>query len=149
MVCPFCLHEKTQVYNSRQTRKLNQTWRRRRCEACGREFTTREHADPGTILKVYYGRIPKPFSHAKILLSIARVCDHRDDVATSASYITETVEQGLYLLAAHNTNKITPQDIAHLVLQALQPYDVSAYVKYLSYHELHVDHRELRRRLKR
>lgn len=148
MVCPFCLHKKTSVYNSRKTAKLNATWRRRRCEACGREFTTRESADPESILRVGTAKRTTSYSRAKLTISILSVCDHRADHGEAAYWLADTIEQKLYRRAADANNTVTKHTIMNEVLEALKRFDTAAYVKYLTRYSPNLDARTLKKHLK-
>jgi transcriptional repressor NrdR len=148
MVCPFCLHKKTSVYNSRKTAKLNATWRRRRCEACGREFTTRESADPESILRVGTAKRTVPYSRAKLTISILSVSDHRADHGEAAYWLADTIEQKLYRHAADANNTVTKHSIMNEVLEALKRFDTAAYVKYLTRYSPNLDARTLKKHLK-
>ena len=148
MVCPFCLHKKTKVYNSRQTRKLNATWRRRRCEACGREFTARENAAPESILRVGTTKRNYPYSRARITVSILSVCDHRADHGEAAYWLNDTIEQKLYRLGPATNNILTKRQIINTTLETLKQFDTAAYVKYLARHSPHLDARTLKKHLK-
>ncbi|SRR6266702_248976 len=148
MVCPFCLHKKTNVYNSRQTAKLNATWRRRRCETCGRTFTTREGADPESILHVGHAKKSAPYSRAKLTISILGVCDHRADHGEAAYWLCDTIEQKLYRQAATTNNTVTKHNIMNEVLGALKRFDTASYVKYLSRYSPDLDARTLKKHLK-
>jgi transcriptional repressor NrdR len=145
MVCPFCLHKKTSVYNSRATKRLNATWRRRRCEACGREFTTRENADPESILRVGTKKRAEAYSRAKLTLSILRVCDHREDHGEPAYWLNDTIEQQLYRSAVTTNNLITKKQIISSTLDTLKNFDMVAYVKYLALYSPGFDARTLKR----
>lgn len=149
MVCPFCFHKKTDVVNSRKGSKLNVTWRRRRCSACGAQFTTYESADPGSILSIKDGKSLKPFSHTKLLLELLQVCDHRDDLDESVPYLAETIEQKLYHSAKESSSlAITTADLISATLETLQRYDAVAYVKYIGRHQKNVNATALRKALK-
>jgi len=150
MVCPFCMYEKTEVYNSRRTKKLNEVWRRRRCLRCERQFTTEEQARPEAIIKVGIKGLPRslPYSRTKLLLAIYRACDHRRNAVKSAEYLTLSIEQKLYVIAARQEHTVSKQDIIQIVLDTLRHYDASAYVKYLSYHQPDLDSRTLKAYLK-
>jgi transcriptional repressor NrdR len=148
MVCPFCLHKKTNVYNSRKTAKLNTTWRRRRCEACGREFTTHETADPQSILRVGTSKKTIPYIRAKLTISILTVSDHRSDHGEAAYWLADTIEQTLYRLSSGTNNVVTKHQILNEVLEALKHFDTAAYVKYLSRYSPNLDARTLKRHLK-
>jgi transcriptional repressor NrdR len=148
MICPFCLHKKTQVYNSRQTAKINATWRRRRCDACGRTFTTRESADPESILRVGTTKRTAPYSRAKLTLSILSVCDHRADHGEAAYWLNNSIEQKLYRLATGENNAITKRQVVNTVLETLKNFDMAAYLKYLTRYSPELDARTLKRYLK-
>lgn len=150
MVCPFCLHRKTSVYNSRKGSRLNVTWRRRQCEACGGQFTTYESAEPGSILTIRDGRSLEQFSHSTLLLSLLKACDHRKDLDESVPYVCETIEQKLYaLLPAREQKTITKQEIVGITADVLKNYDPVAYVKYSGLHQSQLDAPSIRRALKR
>lgn len=148
MVCPFCTSSKTSVYNSRQTSRLNSVWRRRKCDACGKVFTTNESVDPGSVVKVAGHRTIRPFLQTKLLLSIFKVFDHSDNAENDAQYITQNVLQKLYRLAQKNDQIVSKEEIANTILETLKPYNLPAYVKYLSYHAPNIDQRGLNRILK-
>jgi len=148
MVCPFCLHKKTKVYNSRQTSKLNATWRRRRCDSCRREFTTRENASPESILRVGTVKRTHPYSQAKLTLSILSVCDHRTDHGEAAYWLNDTIEQKLYRLAATTNNHVTKKQVINTILETLRNFDTAAYVKYLARYSPDLDARTLKKHLK-
>jgi transcriptional repressor NrdR len=148
MVCPFCLHKKTSVYNSRHTTKLNATWRRRRCAACMREFTTQESADPESILRVRTVRKTAPYSRAKLTLSILSACDHRADHGEAVYWLNDTIEQKLYRLAMGANNTVAKKQIIHTVLEVLKNFDTTAYVKYLARYSPALDARTLKKHLK-
>ena len=147
MICPFCLHKKTSVYNSRKTSSLNATWRRRRCEACGREFTTRENADPESILRVGTRKRTLPYSRANLTISILSVCDHRTDHGESAYWLVNTIEQKLYQLAEGPNNAVTRHQIMNTTLQVLKNFDAAAYVKYLARYSPNLDTKTLKKHL--
>ena len=150
MVCPFCLYKKTDVFNSRPGTRLNVIWRRRRCTQCGAQFTTYESADPGSILSIKDGRDIAPYSHSKLLLELAQVCDHRDDIDESVPYLAGTIEQKLFRKAgAAQELTITKADILSATLETLQHYDPVAYVKYVGRHQKNVSAATLRKALKR
>lgn len=150
MVCPFCLHEKTKVYNSRQGTRLNVTWRRRQCEACGSQFTTYESAEPSSILMVRDNKLLLPFSHSNLLLSLLRACDHRDDQDESVPYICGTIEQKLYKLQFGIKEKtVAKADIIATAANVLKNYDPIAYVKYIGRYQSELDAPTIRRALRR
>jgi transcriptional repressor NrdR len=150
MVCPFCLHKKTETFNSRAGTRLNTIWRRRRCPQCGAQFTTYETADPSSVLSVKKGRHIVPFSHSKLLLELTQVCDHRDNIDKAVPYLADTIEQKLFR-AAGKLQRLTlsPDDIFATASETLQRYDPVAYVKYIGRHQKNVNAATLRKALKK
>lgn len=148
MVCPFCLHKKTDIYNSRSTAGGAAVWRRRRCLRCGKTFTTQERFDPSGIWKVKNDKKTVPYSRAKLTMSILRACDHRSNKDDTAWYLFETVEQ---MLIPHASDKllINAEDITDAVATVLKRFDAAAYVKYISYHQPAMDAKTLRKHLRR
>lgn len=146
MVCPFCLHKKTDVYNTRGTTKG--VWRRRRCLNCGKAFTTQEHFDPSGVWKVIHGKRTVPYSRATLSMSILRACDHRANQNDAAWYLFEVVEQNLTPLLS-DKQTITTADIIETVMTILKRFDAAAYVKYLSHHQPTMDAQTLRKHLRR
>ena len=148
MVCPFCLHKKTDIYNSRGTAGGAAVWRRRRCLSCGKTFTTQEHFDPSGIWKVVNGKKTAPYSRAKLSMSILRACDHRSNKDDAAWYLFEAVEQKLTPLTGDKL-LVNAKDITDVVATVLKRFDAAAYVKYISYHQPTMDAKTLRKHLRR
>lgn len=135
MVCPFCLHKKTEVFNSRGGTRLNTVWRRRRCMACGGQFTTYESADPNSLLVVKDKTGLSQFSHNRLLLALLKCCDHRKDLDDSVPYLAATIEQKLIKLAATTKSpSISKDELQKAVADTLKAYDPIAYVKYIGQH---------------
>lgn len=149
MICPFCLHRKTEVYNSRSTAGGIQVWRRRRCLKCKHTFTTEESFNPTNIWKVNKVNKKVPYSRSRLALSIIKACDHRRDTEATAWYLFEAIEQRLIPLAAANGLIIQTSDITEATASVLKNFDATAYVKYLSYHQPTMDAGQLRKRLRK
>jgi transcriptional repressor NrdR len=148
MVCPFCLHKKTDIYNTRHTDSGQTVWRRRSCLQCGRAFTTEEHINPTRIWTVVGTKKTKPYSRAKLAMSLLKACDHRPNYDDAAWYLYESVEQKLAPIAAEN-HLLTTTHIAEVAASILKNFDPTAYVKYLSYHQPAMDAKTLRKHLRR
>jgi transcriptional repressor NrdR len=150
MVCPFCLHKKTNVYNSRPGRRLNQTWRRHECPSCKRQFTTYESAAPGDILTLREGHKLHRFSHIKLLVSVLRALDHRKAADASVEYLCGIIEQKLYHKSSEDaTGVINKADIIDITSSVLKNYDAVAYVKYIGQYQPAMPASALRRRLRK
>lgn len=134
MVCPYCLYDKTEIYNSRATKKLNQVWRRRRCLECHRVFSTSETIELSTILKVIGGKKTTPYQRGTLFASILQACDHRNDRATASFYLLEICEEALLKNATVQT--LTTQKLATQVAAILERFDTLAWAKYCGYHSI-------------
>jgi len=133
MVCIYC-GGKTQVTNSRPQKRLNQTWRRRECLACGAIFSTNEAADLSTSLAVRHQNGPvRAFSRDKLLVSVLRAVGHRRQPVEDASALTATITAKL--LRSTATASVSPLDIIKTTLEALQHFDTAAAISYQAYHK--------------
>lgn len=140
MRCPCCSSLKSEVYNSRSTKKGTAKWRRRRCLSCGTTYSTNEACDLQNIWRITNSKdkISRPYSKLKLQFSIMRSCDHRKDKIEATIYLFEIVEQNLYNITAKN-NSISNRDIAEIATKILFLYDKVAYIKYASYHNMPIE----------
>lgn len=148
MLCPFCLHEKTEVYNSRSTSAGTQVWRRRRCLSCNATFTTQESFNPSDSWKVRGLKKTTRYSRPRLALSIIKACDHRPDIESTVWYLFEGIERQLLPLAASNNLIVSLNDITRITANVLKNFDATAYVKYMSYHQPTMDAGTLRKQLR-
>jgi transcriptional regulator NrdR family protein len=93
MVCIYC-GGLTTIINSRQQRRLNRKWRRRKCQTCGQIFTTIESIPENNSFMIK--RSPddprlQPFSRDKLFVSIYRSCEYRPTALSDAGSLTDTV----------------------------------------------------------
>lgn len=97
MICPFC-HQDTSVYNSRLTSQQQQVWRRRRCKACLRVFTTKERIDWTGAISVTSGdegSDSAPYSRDRLQLSVATACKPMLIQYGSVSELCDAIEYKL------------------------------------------------------
>lgn len=149
MICPFCLHKKSSVFNSRSTNGGLTTWRRRRCDACSEAYTTQESFDPSGIWRVTKNQKTVPYSRPKLALSLLRACDHRSNQDSAAWYLFGAVEQRLFSIVAQNNGTMSADAITEAAARVLKNYDAAAYIKYLSYHQQALDAATLRKQLRK
>jgi transcriptional repressor NrdR len=135
MICIKCFHEKTEVTNSRPTKKDHQVWRRRRCESCRVTFTTREKVDYAGVIRVYKER-PMPYDKAKLTISLLRVFDTTGLSGSDAYWICETVEEKLirHLHDNPGDSGVTPYLIIEIVYRTLKGYHPVAALAYGTAH---------------
>lgn len=148
MICPFCLHKKTEIYNSRTAHHGTKVWRRRQCLTCKGVFTTEESFDPTSVWKVEKANKLAPYSRSRLVLSIIRACDHRKNIEARVFYLAQIVEERLLPLASQKKLTLTALDIFTVTAEVVKTFDATAYLKYLSYHSPQMDARALRKRLR-
>ena len=131
MVCIYCQHD-TNVINSRLQKKLNQVWRRRRCQNCNSVFTTLETINFQTVLAVAHKNAYKPFLRDKLLLSIHESLKHRKSALSDATAVTDTIISKLYanVIDGH----IDRQQIIQTTGVVLKRFDKAAATHYQAYH---------------
>ena|SRR5688572_1959861 len=130
MICPFCLHKKTKVYNSRSTKKLNETWRRRQCLDCNKQFSTRETVDLSTILKINKTGKVKDFSLIRLMSDISRAIDHLEDVDQKTYWLTQLVQQRLLVISSKTQGVVDIKEFTEICAAILKKYDYPAFIKY-------------------
>ncbi len=134
MVCIYC-SGKTDVFNSRHQKRLNQVWRRRRCMVCNAAFTTIEAADPSQTVRVRRNSHLEPLSREVILLSVYDSLRHRKTAVHDATALTATIVSTLYNLAS---NAVIERDqIVEATAAVLERFDTVAATHYRAFHQLH------------
>lgn len=91
MICPFC-ESKTRIYNSRSTQSNTQTWRRHRCTACSRTFTTKERIDWTERIQISSKDVITPYSRERLLLSLIRASNNLVLPSGALTDLTDTIE---------------------------------------------------------
>lgn len=147
MVCPFCDQTRTSVVNSRHTKRNNQVWRRRRCDSCGRIFTTREAPQLSFLrVKKREGHL-EDFVRSKLIVSLLRSSDHINEADVSFA-LAETIETKLFKSIDADTEYIESSLIADTTQQVLKNYDLKAFIKYVSHRPDDLEKKELKALLK-
>ena len=132
MVCIYC-GKKTQVVNSRNQKKLNQTWRRRKCPSCKNVFSTIERINLASSL-VIKNRTNKieGFQREKLFLSIYESLGHRKNPIEDSAAITDTVVSNL--LERIKSPLIERSDLIKTCLVVIKNFDKTGAVHYAAYH---------------
>lgn len=127
MVCIHC-GQATTVINSRRLRRHNQTWRRRRCAACGTVFTSSEVADLGSALLVSSPDGLEPFTQEKLLFDITLALRGRQDRYMAARELTQRIITNLLA----NTSKplLSTKQIAAEAAKVIGRFDKRAGQRY-------------------
>lgn len=137
MHCPFCKRDKTEVANSRTTKGGGSVWRRRRCGACKRIFSTYETPSLDfLIVKKRNGKHTRYAPH-KIFASVFDACAQgkgvdgrmrdRGDAAETAQSVLRHVEQKMLSARKHT---VSTTELVRLVGAELEKLDRSAFYRY-------------------
>lgn len=134
MVCIYCKGS-TAVVNSREQKRSNSVWRRRKCLLCGSVATSIEQYDlSSTVTVIKRSGGSESFSRDKLLISISKCTDHRPHSNQTASELTTTVIA--QLKKKHKIfTKISSQNISQTASLVLKRYDAASAVRYLSFQE--------------
>ena len=129
MRCPFCVHNDTQVKDSRPTEDNSAIRRRRYCPNCGARFTTFERVQLRelTVLKRTGQR--EPFEREKLLRSM-RVALRKRPVEEER--VDRVVNGIVRRLESSGESEIKVDNIGELIMEALATLDQVAYVRFAS-----------------
>ncbi len=130
MICLYCGGE-TRVVNSRQQKRNNQVWRRRKCKACGAVFTSHEAIDLSSALVVDSGR-PTPFISDMLFTEVLLALQDRKDCYLAAREVTSTAIKELLKLM--DKPRIDPKQISQTTAKILKRLDRRAYLRYMAEH---------------
>lgn len=148
MNCPNCGSNQTFVVNSRSTKEETMIWRRRKCEDCGKRFTTHETIDLSHLVVIKKSGKRERFSRVKLYSGIlwsthgVKLSD-RERVVDK---ITSGIEQEILSL---KRKVISTNEIAFIVLRHLSSTNISVFLRFLSYREQLRTKQELDRELKK
>ena len=132
MKCIYCGAE-TQVTNSRHQKRVNQVWRRRKCQECGAVFSTHESAAYDAAWRVRTAQgVLQPFNQNKLLVSLYKSLEHRTSALGDADALTSTI-MGKLLATAQN-GLLDRSDIVRTALEILKRFDTPASVHYAAFH---------------
>ena len=87
MRCPFCLHNDTQVKDSRPTEDNAAIRRRRFCVDCGSRFTTFERVQLRDLMILKNNGQRVPFERDKLIRSVQLACRKRPVDETRVSVL--------------------------------------------------------------
>jgi transcriptional repressor NrdR len=134
MVCVHC-GGPTKVVNSRPQKRINQVWRRRRCQNCGSIFTSEELAQYGSIWLVKPPSGPiEPFDRDRLFLSLYEALGHRKAPVGDAAELTDTIIKKL-LGSFPKEGLLSAETIKQIVQVALNRFDKAASTFYGAHHK--------------
>jgi len=134
MRCPFCVHENSQVKDSRPSEDGAAIRRRRQCEACGARFTTFERIQLRELTVVKSaGNAPdqrrEPFERDKLIRSVSVACRKRGIEAAQIEQLVSGIQRQL---ETSGDAEIASTRIGELVMEGLKGLDSVAYIRFAS-----------------
>lgn len=129
MRCPFCLHEDSQVKDSRPTEDNSAIRRRRQCEGCGGRFTTFERIQLRDLTVVKSEGKREPFEREKLERSLVVACRKRPVDAAQIEKLASGIQRQLETLGE---SEIESKRIGEFVMDGLKALDSVAYIRFAS-----------------
>ena len=126
MRCPHCGHPHHKVIDTRDAGDAIR--RRRRCEDCGRRFTTYEHVS-ANLLVVKSGGRREPFDREKLIHGIQVAVVKRPVSQDSIENIVVQIEEALQRVGR---SEVPSKTIGSMVLDYLADIDQVAYIRFAS-----------------
>ena len=129
MRCPFCLHNDTQVKDSRPTEDNAAIRRRRFCVDCGSRFTTFERVQLRELMILKKNGQRVPFERDKLIRSVQLACRKRPVDETRVERVVNGIQRRL---ESSGESEIRSETVGELVMEALSNLDPVAYVRFAS-----------------
>jgi transcriptional repressor NrdR len=129
MRCPFCVHEDTQVKDSRPTEDNTAIRRRRFCPNCGARFTTFERVQLRELTVLKRNNQREPFDRDKLARSMTIALRKRP---VESERMERVVNGIVRRLESSGESEIKVDSIGQLVMEALATLDQVAYVRFAS-----------------
>lgn len=131
MVCVYCGYE-TRVINSREQKRNNKVWRRRKCLRCQAIFTTLEELDYSSALRIEQNNEFKPFLTDLLYTEVLLTLEHRKNAYSDARELTSTIIK--QLLASPSSPLFKPSDISQVSAEVLKKFDSRAWHRFAAEH---------------
>lgn len=141
MHCPYCQATETQVLDTRKLDNGAMIRRRRRCERCGRRFTTVERIEPPSLLVIKKSGSREPYDRDKILGGVNTALYRRPITPDAAERLVNEVEAELM---ARDLAEVPSVVIGDLVMDRLREVDEVAYIRFASVYRAFNDVGKLR-----
>jgi len=125
MHCPKCLNPKTQVIDSRYSKKQNSVRRRRLCLNCKNRFTTLEEVKIMDLHVLKRNGRTEIFSEEKLAAGISKAFNKREFDKNKINTLVRTVTDEVI---KSNKNPIKSTKIGKIVLKNLKTTDDAAYI---------------------
>ena len=129
MKCPFCNQDNTRVVDSRPVDDNTAIRRRRKCDACGKRFTTYEKVETIPLIVIKKDQNREQFDRSKIEAGVLRACHKRPVSAEQIHKLVDEVETEIFNL---EEREIPSSVIGEIVMDKLKDLEAVAYVRFAS-----------------
>lgn len=129
MRCPKCEATENRVVDTRDSRGGRAVRRRRECAVCQHRFTTYEHLEERPLQVLKSDGSAQAFDRDKLLRSLHVACAKRPVSASRVEELADGVQEAISEGAGL---EVASSRIGELVMEALEPVDRVAYVRYAS-----------------
>lgn len=135
MKCINCLHDKTQVTNSRARKNGLSVWRRRKCPVCQYVSTSEETMSISGVYTVLSHGKTRKFEVVTLVLSIHAALQAASADSEAALPLSQTVQEHM-VQAFRPTRPIESRDIAQIALPVIKRYNPLAGSIYAAQHNI-------------
>lgn len=146
MKCPYCIHETTEVVETRDNEDFSVTRRRRECAKCGKRFTTYERIEtvPLVVLKKKGSR--ENFDREKLASGIRKAVEKTSVTHQDVNTIVDEIEREL---RSADSVEIESKKIGQMVAAKLKKKDKVAYIRFASVFRRFVDLEDFEKELQK
>ncbi len=141
MRCPYCQHPDSDVIDTRKLHNGETIRRRRKCEACGRRFTTYERVETVSITVVKKNGEREPYDREKLMRGVRTACYRRPVPAQALESLANDIEAELMAL---DEPEVPSSLIGDMVMRRLRTIDDVAYIRFASVYRSFADIGKLR-----
>ena len=128
MKCPYCHSLQGAVLDSRETPDNEAVRRRRRCENCGRRFTTYERVEELELKIIKKDGRKESFNREKLRRGVVKATWKRPISREKIEELLSEVERDLRLLGK---NEVLSLEIGNLTLEKLKQLDGLSYLLFV------------------
>ena len=129
MKCPFCKANNSQVLDPRESEEADSIRRRRRCQSCGKRFTTYETVELRMPQVVKQNGMRSEFDAAKLRTSFSRALHKRPVPTELVDAAIDHVTQKIFALGER---EVGSRQIGEMVMKELLKLDKVAYIRFAS-----------------
>ena len=129
MRCPFCVHDDTQVKDSRPAEDNAAIRRRRQCGQCGARFTSFERVQLREVTVAKSDGKREPFDRGKLERSLTLACRKRGVAPERIDQLVSGIQRQV---ETAGDSEVSSERIGELVMEGLRQIDPVAYIRFAS-----------------